>query len=391
MRNRLLVVVTVSLLAAAFATPGCDKPKSGESGAAEGEPGAKAPEPAGPPEAREPGGTWQVSTPMPFALANARLVELGDRRLFVYGSTSERRGLIYDPKTHTWHETAPSGLPRGDCALSVLRDGRVLVTGGVNGEKQFYVLQGATIYDPKTNTWSEAASMKEQRHGHTQFVLDDGRVIVFGGRPGGFAPPIRLVETYDPAKDKWSTKGSLAAGRAFHAATRLDGKRFLLVGGQAKEGALASAEICTLGEARCEILPLPAKRDATGLALLPDGKVLLVDGQDPSSRTPPVVAYDPATGRFDPTHRPVINRNLHGTTVMADGRVLVTGGAGGPMTQQAEIFDPKVSLWVKAGQASVQRHGHLTHRLDDGSIVLIAGLSGEGSPVVAVDRFVLSK
>src|SRR6266571_6025478 len=51
---------------------------------------------------------------------------------------------------------------------------------------------------------------------------------------------------------------------------------------------------------------------------------------------------------------------LHTATRLADGRVLVAGGAasGGGPTAAAEIYDPATRVWTAAAQMTTARTGH---------------------------------
>ena len=82
--------------------------------------------------------------------------------------------------------------------MTLLSDGRVLVTGG--GSKT------PEIYDPSTDTWSEAANNLESRAEHTATVLSDGRVLVVGGVSGSRRQPFpkNSAEVYDPLADTWT-------------------------------------------------------------------------------------------------------------------------------------------------------------------------------------------
>src|SRR5919201_4192541 len=59
---------------------------------------------------------------------------------------------------------------------TVLKDGRVLVTGGTDAD----ALASAELYDPATSTWSKAASMRFARQGQAAVLLHSGKVLVAG-------------------------------------------------------------------------------------------------------------------------------------------------------------------------------------------------------------------
>ena len=113
--------------------------------------------------------------------------------------------------------------------------------------------------------------------------------------------------------------------------------------------------------------------------LLPNGKVLVVGGHGN-----PTIAelYDPASGTWTATGRPMIRYHVeHTATLLPDGRVLVAGGPpngreiGSPT---AELYDPSTGSWTVTGNMVRVRLGHTATLLPDGR-VLVAGGSSEGN------------
>ena len=100
---------------------------------------------------------------------------------------------LYDPETNTWETNEQSGgrqivrpmnRARGNHALTILPDGRVLATGGDDffEREAAEVHRGTTeIFDPATGEWTEGPILKELRSNHTATLLPDGRVLLTGG------------------------------------------------------------------------------------------------------------------------------------------------------------------------------------------------------------------
>ncbi|CAF0928976.1 unnamed protein product [Adineta steineri] len=63
---------------------------------------------------------------------------------------------------------------------SILSNGKVLVTGGYNGN----YLDSSELYDPSTSTWTTTSNMTNTRSDHTASVLSNGLVLVTGGFDG---------------------------------------------------------------------------------------------------------------------------------------------------------------------------------------------------------------
>src|SRR5215831_18356796 len=89
--------------------------------------------------------------------------------------------------------------------------------------------------------WSPAATMNVSRYSHTATLLNDGTVLVAGGRRGG---AIDSAEIYDPTTDTWSMTSNMHAPRYAHTATLLCDGRVLVTGGNVVGGlSLALAEL----------------------------------------------------------------------------------------------------------------------------------------------------
>ncbi|CAF5070903.1 unnamed protein product, partial [Rotaria sp. Silwood1] len=80
-----------------------------------------------------------------------------------------------------WLATGNMNDARSDHTASVLRNGKVLVTGGFNYS---LYLNSAELYDPSTGTWTMTGYMNHSRTVHTESVLLDGKVLVTGGYDG---------------------------------------------------------------------------------------------------------------------------------------------------------------------------------------------------------------
>jgi WD40 repeat protein len=74
----------------------------------------------------------------------------------------------------------------------------------------------------------------------------------------------------------------------------------------------------------------------------------------------------------------VVERDQGATsTLLADGRVLVTGGRNGSVTpgslSSAEIYDPATGQWTKTGPMARAHSGHTATLLKDGRVLIVAG------------------
>jgi fibronectin type 3 domain-containing protein len=94
--------------------------------------------------------------------------------------------------TPTWRSTAPMNFGRAYQNLTLLPDGTVLASGGMNGSDGTDITKAvlpAEIWNPDTETWTTVASLSNGREYHsTALLLPDGRVLMAGGGrlPGRF-------------------------------------------------------------------------------------------------------------------------------------------------------------------------------------------------------------
>jgi len=192
--------------------------------------------------------------------------------------------------------------PRSEASVTLLRDGRVLLAGGLHYFDQSFpeTLDSAEIYNPTTNTWTVTALMQQPRVRHVATLMADGRVLVTGGEVGIGQLNI-TTEVYDPVTNTWQATAPPQAGRWHHTAT-----------------------------------------------LLPTGEVLVVGGDttvDYFAAT--VERYDPATNRWRSGRDLAVGREDHTAILLPDGRVVVAGGQGpsGPLTS-SEYYDPAADRWT---------------------------------------------
>ena len=120
------------------------------------------------------------------------LLRLPDGRIALSTAVGAKTLSVLDPTTGQVGQTdvpiAPTGIPE----LTLLADGRVLVTGGPI----------ATMWDPVTGVTTALPRPVVERFGHTATLLEDGRVLIVGGAPTppdtGTSLPAG-AELFDPA------------------------------------------------------------------------------------------------------------------------------------------------------------------------------------------------
>ncbi len=224
---------------------------------------------------------WSTVASVKSGRAGHDATLLSDGRVLTaggYHNDFEKSVEIYDPRTDKWIEGPPLAEGCTMLSLTTLRDGRVLLAGGYRNS----VLDQCQIYDPKTNAWSAAPPMKAARYGHTALLLNDGTVLVVGNSNGGAGGGEGLAERYDPRTNSWreaaAPPGPIGPGHA--AAIMPDGRVFVCGG---SSGPTNAAIYDPVANKWTKLPPLPRRREYHAVAPLRDGRVLVTGGRNAKS------------------------------------------------------------------------------------------------------------
>jgi len=141
---------------------------------------------------------------------------------------------LFDPETETFEASGArlSHYSKAPTAV-LLDDGRVLVAGGANATDG--TLDRAWLYDPESDSITDAGAMHERRMAHAAVKLADGRVMVAGGWSDSPSPSASTgsIEVFDPETGDWEMLPvALNDPRHDHAVVLLDDCRVLAAGGQ---------------------------------------------------------------------------------------------------------------------------------------------------------------
>jgi N-acetylneuraminic acid mutarotase len=336
-------------------------------------------------------GKWRMASPMRERREYGGGVRLHDGRILaVSGHPLEGRPVgsaeLYDPKTGVWSDTGSLAVPRnfGNSA-TLLDDGSVLIAGGHSGTR---VVRGAEIYDPAAGRWAGAGDLAVARDPVTT-LLADGRVFVTGGIDWTIenGKAYDVAEIFDPKTGEWSAAASMLAPRYAHRTVRLDDGRVLVVGGYRQgDVLLASTELYDPKAATWQAMgQLPSSRVAFGLVKLPDGRVLMVGGFTGRAwrerrNVASAAIYDAKTAQWRDTRPMKEARAGFSITLLPDGRVLAAGGwaNSGFELASAELFDPATEVWQPVASMNVARRNHRAALLPGGSVLVIGGSTAFG-------------
>ncbi len=288
-----------------------------------------------------------------------------------------------------WIPTGAMSSHRQGNTATKLNDGRVLVTGGLPGGTT--VLSVAEIYDPTSGSWTFASPMNEQRYLHTATLLQDGRILVVGGTiPGSTFSGTTTAEIYDPTNNSWSYTGSLANRRSGHTATLLQDGRVLVVAGSGSFTPAGTAELydpATGTWSSAGSVPNGHSTLHTATLLL-NGDVLVVGGVAVSASCSIACSnqaelYSPTTNTWSTTGNLLVGRAVHTATLLNNGKVLITGGrgsnSGSSLLASTEVFDPATGLWASAGNMASKHNSHAATLMADGQVIVTGGTNGDSN------------
>jgi len=401
-----VIAIATSLLLAAPAaaqTPDEDGPAGPVIEGADTGPEARAAEAVAGDSTAHVDGAWTGAAEWPLSAIHA--VVLPDGKVMTYGT--DRQGLelkafsydIWDPTkglAPSSHTTLPGQTSTNlfCSAQTVLPwSGQVMITGGDQfgfpGGAQFDAVSDVNLFDPDSRTLTRLAdSIARPRWYPTVTTLPSGEILVHGGREDRSpATPVLLPEVYHPTNG-WRRLTSAASsavyggGRWWYPRSWVapNGDVFIVTKGRQEMWSLDTDGTGALRKRGT--YPGASTSNATPAVMFDEGRILITTETgsasviDINGATPKVTATDPLRSY----------RGWSDATVLADGKVLVTGGASvrqnlDRAVNAVELWDPDTGRWHRGASASKARLYHSSTVLLPDATVLTAG-GGPPGPVV---------
>jgi len=282
-------------------------------------------------------------------------------------------------------DTGAINTARHNQIVITLPNGKILVTGGATNPDNTGVLASAEVFDPATHAFTAISPMNVARADHSMTLLNDGTVLVAGGFND--TGVVSSAEIFNPVNNTFTLLGNaMTSLRAQHVATPLPNGKVLLTGGNTNTTTLATAELYDPGAQTftATTQSMTAPRQIHHADLLPNGKVLIAGGFDVNNNAlNSAEIYDPVAGTFTPTGPMTTGRGNHATALLYNGLLLVAGGLTGPgtgltFTATAELYNPTTGQFTPTGGMSIPRAHYTAMTLADGT-VLIQGGAGLGA------------
>ncbi len=310
--------------------------------------------------------------------------------------------------------------------ISLLADGRVLVTGGNLNYDTPYAsyrgLQNVYTFDPRTERWQYHGRMRQGRWYPSQLLMPDGRTLILQGLTEGgvdqdnldvelFDPgaPARDVGDPGPATTKIGDLPSWADGEYYPHPFWMPSGRGLIAGPDPRDswfllppgGGGGGRQALGLGFSMQDaedpaqhrswgtgvLLPLGARATA-GRVMQVGGAAGFTGNQRVATTTAEV--FDESTGRWSPVAPLNVQRGHHNTVLLPDGSMVTIGGGFGndegrtcasglpncrlwtayEQHKQVEVWDPRTGAWTLGPAQLENRAYHSTALLlPDGSVV----------------------
>jgi len=152
---------------------------------------------------------------------------------------------ILEPKNARIKDGPQLLRARKSCSLSMLSNGKVLISGGLDGSGN--PIDECECFDPKTQTVSKFPALCLPRAGHRIIELKDGKLIVVGGKTlpqfadsdGGLTS---IIEEWSFPKDRFETVGRAKKARLEPQLSLLDKTKVLIAKGHIFSGATETNE-----------------------------------------------------------------------------------------------------------------------------------------------------
>ena len=278
---------------------------------------------------------------------------------------------------------------------SVMYNGNILTTGGdltVDGQRNF-ANNKTTIFTRTTNTIASNTPMHYPRWYPSLVALPNGQLAVFGGYRNVVPPlndpviPAIAPEIYNPATH-WTTLTGATSDAAF--GNSADGsenwyypRSYVASGGNlfiiGHDGTLYWLSTAGLGSITQLAATVPWGADCLPTINFAPGKALSIR----QGQIVVVVDFTHSVPVVTQTDNIDQERYWASGTILADGKVLVTGGSAVPneltsVAYQAEIWNPATGHWTAGARAAIPRLYHSNALLLEDASVLTGGGGAPG-------------
>lgn len=276
--------------------------------------------------------------------------------------------------------------------MAFLSNGQLLVVGGNIGSGSDSGRAIAFLFNYQTNSWSRLPDMVNARWYPTATMLPNGEVLVHSGTIN--STTWDTIPEVLQTNNTWRELTSAANSPGFYPF------HFVAPNGKVFQGGYPafSLWLSTSGTGSWSSGPahvINNGRDYGSGIMYDAGKVLVVGGGQPTygtQNTAEVIDLTQGSPQWQQVGSLTYPRRQLNAVIMADGQVLVTGGAGGagsnpasPIALAAEVWNPHTQNWTVLSSMHDERLYHSTTLLLPDGRILSAG-GGEPDATGLSDR-----
>jgi hypothetical protein len=335
-------------------------------------------------------GKWDPPIPWEALAIHAHL--LPDGRVMTWGRM-DHVPVLWNPATPASFGSTTRPVDLFCSGHSFLSDGKLFVAGGHSGTDN-QGIKSAEYFDFVTNAWSPAPDMQNGRWYPTNTTLAAGEILTLSG--GDTLQQRNLIPEVRQVDGTWRVLSNASLYLPYYPFVFLapDGRAF--VAGSNWH----TYWLNTTGTGQWTAGPLSSvsSRDYGSAVMYDVGKILIVGGgtsdgnggyAPPTNTAETIDLNAGAAAPWRPTGSMAVARRQLNATLLADGRVLATGGTNGtgfnvaPTSEAvlaAEIWDPATGQWSTLARMTHYRLYHSTALLLPDGRVLSAG---SGQPAAA--------
>ena len=311
---------------------------------------------------------------------NGKIYAIGGQHKGQQSTAPQDEVDVYDPATNTWTQAAPMPRPIGHVTANVfVRNGRIVVVSGLttNSVKIANVIE----YDPSTDTWSELPPLPWGRQSPVSGLIGDQLVATCGLDGSGSLQAQTWVTEATPGT--WQTGPALPILTSEVSCGVINGVLYLVGGGSSSTLANTLAYDLSTGLWRSDLAPRPYLGDHHGAEVI-NGKLYLFGGLN-------VYGSDVAAGKVQ-IYNPVTNSWSLGasmpwaagsvSTAYINGKVYAAGGIVGTVTvNTAAVYDPASNTWAPIASMPVGRN-HAAAGTDGQKLYIFGGRTGKNATTI---------
>jgi N-acetylneuraminic acid mutarotase len=312
---------------------------------------------------------------------NGKIYAIGGQHKGLQDTEPQAEMDVYDPATNTWTQAAPMPRPIGHITANVfVRNGRIVVVSGLGTNS--VKLPNVIEYDPATNTWSELTPLPSGRQSPVSGLVGN-QIVATCGLNGSLQAQTWVT---NGALGTWQTGPALPFQTSEVSTGVINGVLYLVGGGNGTTLANTLAYDLSTGRWRSDLATRPYLGDHHAAEVI-NGKLYLFGGINVFGSTVAagrVQIYDAVTNSWS-LGAPMPWAGGSVSTAYINGKVYAAGGiVGGGTVNKAAVYDPAANTWTPIASMPVGRN-HAAAGTDGQKLYIFGGRTGPNATTIGFD------